>query len=135
MAAMTDTTQKSKVLVVEDTPEDRLFLYAVLTHSGYTVVEAEDGETGVILAREVRPDLVVMDIQLPGIDGWEAMRRIKADPATADIPILGLTIHSFDPSRGGEDAFDGYMKKPILPKVLVDQVRALLADDGHGDSV
>jgi CheY-like chemotaxis protein len=130
---MTETNDRRTVLVVEDTPEDRLFLKAVLTHSGYTVVEAQDGEAGVTLAREVKPDLVVMDIQLPGIDGWEAMRRIRADPSTAAIPILGLTIHSFDPSRGGEEAFDGYMKKPILPKMLADHVKALLAGAAQGD--
>jgi CheY-like chemotaxis protein len=82
------------VLLVEDDRDNRAIYRTILEHSGYLVIEAEDGETGVQLARQHRPALVLMDISIPVLDGWAATRILKSDPATAAIPIIALTAHA-----------------------------------------
>src|ERR1700720_2209982 len=83
-----------RILVVEDNEENRQILRDLLGHAGLDYVEAWDGEAAVALARTDRPDLILMDIGLPGIDGYEATRRIRSDPSSASVPIIAVTAHS-----------------------------------------
>ena len=117
------------ILVVEDNEKNRKLVRDVLTFKGYEVVEAETGEDGVRLARERVPKLVLMDIQLPGIDGIEALRRIRADETTRAIPVLAVTASAMDRDRQTIMAagFDGYQSKPLNVKEFVAAVAAILA--------
>ncbi|HEY8469379.1 MAG TPA: response regulator [Longimicrobiales bacterium] len=120
-----DAPRKKTVLLVEDN-EDNLVVYrTILDHVGYNVLEARDGEEGVSRAREEHPDLILMDISIPKIDGWEATRRLKADEATRDIPVIALTAHALeeDRERAMEAGCDGYLAKPIEPRRVVEEVR------------
>ncbi|HEX7090677.1 MAG TPA: response regulator [Longimicrobiales bacterium] len=120
-----DDARKKTVLLVEDN-EDNLVVYrTILDHVGYNVLEARDGEEGVSRAREEHPDLILMDISIPKIDGWEATRRLKADEATRDIPVIALTAHALeeDRERALEAGCDGYLAKPIEPRRVVEEVR------------
>ena len=116
------------VLVVEDNPLNRKLVRDVLGHAGYRVLEAADAEQGIAAARAERPDLVLMDIQLPGIDGIEALGRLRADEATAAIPVAALTAQAMkdDRERVLRAGFDGYLEKPISVRELASQVRAFL---------
>ena len=128
---MTSTDRPgATVLIVEDSLDNRIIYRTILEHSGFIVIEAEDGATGVRLARERRPDMVLMDISIPVIDGYEATRILKADPATASIPVLALTAHAMaeDRIRAAEAGCDGYLAKPAEPKEVVSEVRRLLAE-------
>ena len=113
------------VLLVEDNDDNRTIYETVLLHSGYGVIHAADGAEGVRLAREQRPDLILMDMGLPVLDGWEATRRIKADPDTRSIPIVALTAHALQEARDRCMAAgcDGYLAKPLVPRDLVVAVR------------
>ena len=116
------------ILLVEDN-EDNVTVYrTILEHSGFRVLEARDGPTGIRTAREERPDLVLMDISIPIIDGWEATRVLRADPETAAIPIVALTAHAFesDRARAMEAGCSGYLVKPIEPRQVVAEVQRLL---------
>ncbi len=117
-----------RILVVEDQDDLRAILRDFLTASGYDVVEAADGGEGVAKAQSLRPDLILMDIQLPGIDGIVAMKRIRADARTKHIPTVALTasVMSGDRERFDEAGFDGFIAKPIEVKNFPDQVRAYL---------
>jgi len=117
--------RKKTVLLVEDN-EDNLVVYrTILDHVGYNVLEARDGEEGVSRAREEHPDLILMDISIPKIDGWEATRRLKADQATRDIPIIALTAHALEEDRERAIAAgcDGYLAKPVEPRRVVEEVQ------------
>ena len=114
------------VLIVEDSEDDRVFLRAVLEHGGYAVIEATDGEAAVRTARQERPDAVIVDIQLPGIDGWETSRRIKADPLTARIPVLALSLFEIERERMKVSRCDAYMPKPVTPQQLIGAVESML---------
>ena len=117
------------ILVVEDNDKNRKLVRDVLTHKGYEVIEAETGEDGVRLARERRPRLVLMDIQLPGIDGIEALRQIRAHDATRAIPIVAVTASAMDRDRQQIMAagFDAYQSKPLNVKEFMAAVQAILA--------
>ena len=117
------------VLVVEDNPLNLKLVRDVLGHAGYRVLEATDGERGIALAREQRPDLVLMDIQLPGIDGVQALGRLRADPDTAGIPVVALTAFAMkdDRERLLAAGFDGYVEKPVSVRALPGQVATLIA--------
>ncbi len=120
------------ILLVEDN-EDNVTVYrTILEHSGYRVVEARDGAAAIRLAREERPDLVLMDISIPEIDGWEATRILKADPETAGLPVIALTAHALesDRARAEEVGCDGYLVKPIEPRRVLEEVARFL--DGGG---
>ena len=113
------------VLLVEDN-EDNLRIYStILNFSGYHVIEATDGEAGVEAARRNMPSIILMDISVPKLDGWEATRQLKADPATAGIPIIALTAHALasDEARAREVGCDGYIAKPAEPRVVLEEVR------------
>ena len=98
-----------RILVAEDDPDNRCIVVKVLTLEGYETLEADDGRSALALARRERPDLIVMDLGMPGMDGWEAARRLKADPQTADIRIIALTAFALrgDEERAREAGCDG----------------------------
>jgi two-component system cell cycle response regulator DivK len=104
-----------RILVVEDNEKNMKLFRDVLVATGYETVEAASGEAAVALAAERTPDLVLMDIQLPDIDGLEALRRLRADERTAAVPVLALTAQAMqgDRERFLEAGFDGYLSKPI----------------------
>ena len=103
------------VLVVEDNPDNMLLIQDVLQALDYTVIEAWDGESGVDAARAERPNLILMDLSLPRMDGWTAAKLIKEDPELAHIPIIALTAHAMvgDRERALEAGCDDYLAKPI----------------------
>ena len=116
------------VLLVEDN-DDNLRIYStILTYAGYQVIEATDGEAGLAAARDRRPDLILMDVSIPKIDGWEVTRTLKADPATATIPVIALTAHALatDRERANEIGFDGYIAKPAEPRLVLAEVERRL---------
>ena len=119
-----------RILVVEDNPLNLKLVRDVLTASGYEVVEAQTGEAGVSLAADCAPDLVLMDLQLPGIDGYEAMRLIREDPRVAEVPIVALTAFAMreDRERTARAGFDGYLSKPISVRELPAQVGDFLSN-------
>ena len=116
------------ILVVEDNDKNRKLVRDVLTAKGYRLVEAETGEDGVRLGREQSPALVLMDIQLPGINGIEALRQLRADPATAGIPVIAVTASAMTQDRQKILAagFDAYQSKPISIRPFLDLVREVL---------
>ena len=116
------------VLLVEDN-EDNLIVYrTILDHVGYRVIEARDGEEGVARARADKPDLILMDVSLPKMDGWEATRRIKADEETRQIPIIAVTAHALDDDRekATQVGCDGYLAKPVAPRRVVEEVERFI---------
>jgi two-component system cell cycle response regulator DivK len=117
------------ILVVEDNERNLKLLRDVLEYAGYDVRVARTGEEGVTLALKEPPDLVLMDLQLPGIDGMEALRQLRASQRTADIPVVAVTAQAMkqDRERALEAGFDGYVEKPISVRVFPDQVRGFLA--------
>ena len=117
-----------RVLIVEDNLDNRTIYRTILEHFGFHVLEAMDGEHGVRLVRELLPDLVLMDISIPIIDGHEATRMLKSDPATASIPIIALTAHSMEEDRALAAAAgcDAYISKPARPNYVASEVRRLL---------
>lgn len=123
---------KHKVLIVDDFEDNRAMYAEFLRYSGLEVVEAKDGAEAVEKARTEMPDLVVMDLSLPVVDGWEATRRIKRDPRTRDIPIVALTGHALEGhSQGAREAgCEGFLAKPCLPEKLLDTVNQILAKRG-----
>jgi len=113
-----------RILVAEDDPDNRCIVVKVLTLEGYETLAADDGRSALALARRERPDLIVMDLGMPGMDGWEAARRLKADPQTADIPI---TLTAWDEERAREAGYDGYLSKSCRPKTIHEAVARFLA--------
>jgi two-component system cell cycle response regulator DivK len=119
-----------RILVVEDQEDLRGILRDLLTSSGYTVIEAEDGVTGVAKAKSDRPDIILMDIQLPVIDGYEATRRIKADPTLTPIPIVAVSSFAMkgDEEKARSAGCDHYVTKPYSPIQLLRMIRGHLGD-------
>ncbi|MCU1431697.1 MAG: response regulator with CheY-like receiver domain and winged-helix DNA-binding domain [Actinotalea sp.] len=117
-----------RILVVEDNPLNLKLIRDVLVFQGYDVVEARTGEEGVHLAHDLVPDLVLMDLQLPGIDGVEALRLLRQDPVVRDVPVVAVTAFAMKEDRERADAngFDGYLAKPISVRALPAQVEAFL---------
>jgi CheY-like chemotaxis protein len=119
----------STVLLVEDDPDNRFIFRTILEHGGHRVLEAPDGEVGVGLALSAHPDVILMDIALPRLDGWSAIRALKADPATSSIPIVALT--AFAQSAARDQAFElgcaGYLPKPVALRLVVAEVGRILA--------
>ena len=118
------------LLLVEDNEDNRIIYCTVLRHLGYEVVEAQDGVQAVELARTVRPDLILMDISIPRMDGWEATRILRDDPRTSAIPIIALTAHALadDRERASELGFSSYLAKPIEPRFVVAEIRRWIGD-------
>jgi CheY-like chemotaxis protein len=116
------------VLLVEDNLHNRRIFAQVLEHYGFTVREAVNGEEAVERAKELRPDLILMDLSLPIMDGWEASRQIKSIPELSGTPIIALTAHAMkgDEETARAAGCDGYLAKPISPKKVVEVVQAAL---------
>ena len=117
-----------KILLVEDNEMNRDMLSRRLERKGYHVVLAVDGESGVAMARAEAPDLILLDMSLPVLDGWEAARQLKAKPETKAIPIIALTAHAMagDREKAIEAGCDDYDTKPIELPRLLDKIAALL---------
>jgi len=122
----------ARILVVEDNPKNLKLVRDVLNYAGYEVIEATTGEEGVRLATEAAPDLVLMDLQLPGIDGSEALRQIRDGARSRHIPIVAVTAFAMDEDRDNAFAsgFDGYVEKPISVRGLPQQVEDFLSLGG-----
>ena len=122
------------ILVVEDNERNLKLLRDVLEYAGYDVRVARTAEDGISLAASEPPDLVLMDLQLPGIDGMEALRRLRESPRTADIPVVAVTAQAMkqDRERALEVGFNGYIEKPISVRAFPDQVRSFLTDGQVG---
>ena len=118
-----------RILVVEDNPKNLKLVRDVLVHWGYEVLVATSGEDGVALATQERPDLVLMDLQLPGIDGVEALRRIRSGPEETDVRVVAVTAFAMndDRDRALRSGFDGYIEKPISVRDLQHQVQHYLS--------
>jgi two-component system cell cycle response regulator DivK len=114
-----------RILVVEDHEENRRIMRDLLGSAGYEMIEAVSGEEGVALAESQRPDLILMDIQLPGLDGYEATRRIKANPALGGIPVIAVTSYALsgDDVKAREAGCDDYVTKPFSPRALLAKIR------------
>ena len=117
-----------RILVIEDHEENRRLLRDLLTSDGYELIEAVTGEEGLMLAETHVPDLILMDIQLPGIDGYEATRRIKANQALRHIPIIAVTSYALsgDDLKAREAGCDAYLSKPFDPIELLGKIREYL---------
>ena len=120
-----------RILVVEDQEDNRQILRDLLTGAGFEVIEAEDGEAGVAAAAAHRPDLILMDIQLPVLDGYEAARRLKADAMLRSIPVIAVTSYALggDENKARAAGCDAYITKPYSPRQLLAKVREYLSAD------
>ena len=126
-----------RILVVEDTEDNRRIVRDTLSGAGYDIIEASDGAAGVAMAAQHKPDLILMDIQLPGMDGLAATKKLKADPATRNIPILVVTSYAMkgDEAKAFEAGCSGYVTKPIDKTVFLEAVAKALRsrEDSRGD--
>ena len=117
------------ILVIEDHEDNRRIIRDLLTSAGYNVIEKVTGEEGVTAAEAHCPDLILMDIQLPDLDGYEAIRRIKANPALRSIPIIAVTSYALsgDDTKAFEAGCDAYVSKPFSPRELLAKIREFLS--------
>lgn len=118
-----------QILVIEDQEDNRAILRDLLNSAGFDVIEAFNGEQGVDMAGREKPDLILMDIQLPVMDGYEATRRIKSDPELERIPVIAVTSYALsgDSDKAKSAGCDGYISKPYSPRELLTKVREFLA--------
>lgn len=121
-------TSPQVILIVEDNARNLKLARDILNHFGYKTLEAENAEDGLALARAEQPDLILMDVQLPGMDGVEALGRLRTDPLTADIPVVALTAFAMrdDRDRLLAVGFDAYLEKPLNVREFPSQVAAVL---------
>src|SRR5262252_1857295 len=120
----------NRILVIEDNEDNRQIIRDLLTSLGYELIEATDGMEGVAMAQSHRPDLILMDIQLPEMDGYEATRQIRAVPELAQVPIIAVTSYALsgDEAKTREAGCDGYIAKPFSPRQLLAKVREFLPE-------
>ena len=113
------------ILLVDDEPAQRDIYRAILEHAGYSVLEASDGEATVRMAEAHHPDLILLDMGLPGQSGWEVAQRLKSGPSTAAIRVVGLSAHAMPEHKEAakEAGCDGYLTKPIEPRAVLESVR------------
>ena len=119
-----------RILIVEDQEDNRMIMRDVLSAAGYELIEAVNGKDGVSRAQSDRPDLILMDIQMPVLDGYEATRQIKADPNLKSTPIIAVTSYALsgDEAKARAAGCDGYVSKPFSPRQLLARVREYLPD-------
>jgi len=117
-----------RILVVEDNPLNLKLVRDVLSFAGYDVIEAQSGEEGLLAAQKTPPDLVLMDLQLPGIDGTETLHRLRRDTLGPDVPVVAVTAFAMaeDKEQASRAGFDGYIEKPISVRALPGQIEAFL---------
>lgn len=122
-----------RILVIEDTEDNRRIMRILLTKAGFDYAEAVDGTAGLDLARSLHPDLVLLDVQLPGMDGYEVARRLKADPLLSRIPVIAVTSYALsgDEAKARAAGCDGYIAKPFSPSHLLAKVTEMLGGDGR----
>jgi two-component system cell cycle response regulator len=122
----------ARILIIEDNPANLDLMSYLLRSFGHTVIAAQDGESGVDAARGARPDLILCDVQLPGIGGAEVARRIRGEASTMRIPVVAVTALAMVGDRESilGAGFDGYLSKPITPETFVREVEAFLAPRG-----
>lgn len=120
---------KPRVLLVDDDLDTRAIFRAILEHSGFSVLEAVDGEEGVRLARDESPAIILMDVAIPKLDGWNATRALKADALTSSIPVIALTAHALpvDRQKAQDVGCVAFLAKPIEPSEVVLEVRRVLS--------
>jgi CheY-like chemotaxis protein len=125
----------ARVLIVEDNPLNLKLVRDVLMKAGFDVIEARTGEDGVARAQDSNPDVILMDLQLPGINGTQALRLIRNDPGRAAVPVVALTAFAMseDRDRALLDGFDGYISKPISVRDLPQQVASFLPENRDDD--
>jgi two-component system cell cycle response regulator DivK len=118
-----------RILLVEDTEDNRQLVRDLVTSAGYELIEAYDGQSGVLKAAQHKPDLILMDIQLPVMDGYEASRRIKAIPELRATPIIAVTSYALsgDEAKAREAGCDGYVAKPFSPRLLLAKIAEFMA--------
>ena len=116
------------VLIVEDNEDNRIVYSTILRHHGFVVSEALDGEEGIAKAQRDLPDIILMDISIPIIDGWEVTRQLKSSDATRHIPIIALTAHAMpgDREHAMDVGCDGYLAKPCEPRAVLAEVNRLI---------
>jgi two-component system cell cycle response regulator DivK len=121
----------AKILIIEDTENNRVLLTRRLKPRGHDIVTAENAENGLAMVATERPDLILMDVGLPGMDGWSATRQLKSDPANRQIPVIALTAHAMDGDREKalEAGCDDYETKPIDFNRLFAMIDRLLGDE------
>ena len=121
-----------RILIVEDQEDNRIILRRLLSKAGYDLIEAMNGEDGVALALSIRPDLILMDIQLPVMDGYEATRRIKSNAELKSIPVIAVTSYALsgDEAKARAAGCDAYVAKPFSPRQLLAKVREYLPTEG-----
>jgi two-component system, cell cycle response regulator DivK len=119
---------KARILIIEDNEQNRYMLTFLLEQHGHEVVPAESGSLGLELATKVRPDLILLDIQLPGMDGYAVARALKGDPGLKSIPIVAVTSYAMvgDRERVLATGAEGYIEKPINPDTFVEEVESFL---------
>jgi two-component system, cell cycle response regulator DivK len=122
-------TTPARILLIEDNEDNRIIYRSMLEYSGYQVLEAVDGQQGMDEAYAQVPDLILMDISLPVVDGWDATRWLKAEPKTKHIPIIALTAHALasDQVKAFEVGCDAYLAKPVEPRTVLAEVERMLA--------
>ena len=121
-------SDRLRILIIEDQEDNRAIMRDLLSTAGYALIEAVDGEEGVRLARTERPDLILMDIQLPTMDGYTATSRIKANPALRSIPIIAVTSYALsgEEKKARAAGCDDYVPKPFSPRQLLARIRHFL---------
>jgi two-component system, cell cycle response regulator DivK len=122
-----------RILVVEDQPDNRQIICDMLAPTDYEIIEVENGEQAPAVVAKERPDLILMDIQLPVMDGYEATRRIKADPAMRSIPIIAVTSYALsgEEMKAGAAGCDEYVAKPFSPRQLLAKIKQYLSQARH----
>lgn len=130
---MSDTNSDSKtVLIAEDNDDNRIVYSTMLEHYGYRVVYTKDGSEVQELAGREKPSVILMDISLPGMDGWTATQKLKNDPETSKIPVIAITAHALseDRKRAEEVGCDGYLSKPVEPRRVLEEVERFISSNG-----
>ncbi|MEN8154434.1 MAG: response regulator [Acidobacteriota bacterium] len=119
---------KANILVIEDNEQNLYLITYILEKRGHTIISAMDGESGIKTAGKVKPDIILLDIQLPGMDGYEVAKRLKSIPELNDIPIVAVTSYAMvgDREKALESGCTGYIEKPINPETFTEEVESYL---------
>ncbi|HET9984183.1 MAG TPA: response regulator [Longimicrobiales bacterium] len=125
---------RPRLLVVDDVDDNRIILAALLSHAGYETLHAENGRVGVELAREHTPDLVLMDLAMPVMNGWDAVRALRDEPRTAAIPVIAVTACDIAADELRHAGFAGLLRKPVFPRAVLRAVSTCLDRAGSGNA-